>query len=106
MVNAFSRGVGVLLVSSTFVLSGCGGDSDDSPLQVPAPTSSLRVIHASSDAPAVNLNVNGASFSAVQGLAYGEATSVLSVPACTYKVSVDAVLPCDTCALVVVPLYL
>ena len=109
MVNAFSRGVGVLLVSSTFVLSGCGGDNDDplviSPVE-PEPASSLRVIHASSDAPAVNLNVNGAAFAAVQGLQYGEATSVLSVPAATYNVSVDAVLPGDAVAQVVAPVNL
>lgn len=107
MVNVFSRGVGAAVVFSALVLSGCDSDSDDPVVIVPAESSSsLRVIHASSDAPAVNLNVNGAAFSAVQGLAYGEATSVLSVPAATYNVSVDAVLPGDAVVQVVAPVDL
>lgn len=104
MVNAFSRGVGVLVASSALLLAGCDSDSDDSSLVVP--TSSLRVIHASPNAPAVNLNVNGSAFTAVQGLAYAEATSVLGVPAATYNVSVDAVLPGDTVTEVVAPVDL
>lgn len=109
MVNILSRGVGVAAAFSALVLAGCGGDSSDplviSPVES-APASSLRVIHASSDAPAVNLNVNGAAFAAVQGLAYGSASSLLSVPAATYSVSVDAVLPGDTVAQVVAPVDL
>src|SRR5690606_27478200 len=107
MVNVFSRGVGAAVVFSALVLSGCESDSDDPVVIVPAESSSsLRVIHASSDAPAVNLNVNGAAFSAVQGLAYGEATSVLSVPAATYNVCVDAVLPGDAVVQLVAPVDL
>lgn len=105
MAISFFRGVGVV-AASAILLSGCGGGSDDDVVVVPEKKSSLRVIHASTDAPAVNLNVNGTAFAAVQGLGYAEATSVLSVPAATYSVSVDAVLPGDSAAQVVAPVDL
>lgn len=46
----------------------------------------VRVIHASPDAPAVDVLVNGAP--ALTGIAFGEATSYAPVPAGTYDVKV------------------
>jgi hypothetical protein len=87
------------LILSASLLAACGGSSS-------SPTTELRVIHASGDAPAVNLNVNGAPFAAIQGLQYGEATSRLRLRPSLYSVSVDGVLPGDEVTEVVAPLNL
>jgi trimeric autotransporter adhesin len=84
---------------ATTVLSGCGGDSGSA-------KSELRVIHAAGNAPAVNVNANGAPLSAVQGLDYGTATSRLLLPESVYSVSVDGVLPGDQLTEVVAPVDL
>ncbi len=100
MSGLFARGMGIAFLS-VFALAGCGGDSDDD-----KPLSSLRVVHASGNAPAVNVKVNGNVLSAANALAYGEATSRVSVVASTYDVSVDALLPNDGTLEVVAPVSL
>jgi hypothetical protein len=84
------------LILSASLLAACGGSSS-------SPTTELRVIHASGNAPAVNLNVNGASFAPIQGLEFGQATSRLRLRPALYTVSVDAVLPGDDVTEVVAP---
>ncbi len=51
-----------------------------------AADSQIRVLHASPDAPAVDVYVNGSK--AVENLGYGEATSFTSLPAGDYQVQV------------------
>lgn len=85
---------GVML--SAALLAACGGDSSFS-------SADLRVIHAAGNAPAVNVNVNGAALSAAQGLNYTEATSLVRVRDATYSVSVDGILPGDSVTEVVAP---
>ncbi|MFN3713742.1 MAG: DUF4397 domain-containing protein [Alcanivoracaceae bacterium] len=76
------------LILSASLLAACGGSSS-------SPSAELRVVHASGNAPAVNLNVNGAPFAAIQGLEFGEATSRLRLRPAVYTVSVDGILPGD-----------
>ncbi|MDG2422416.1 MAG: DUF4397 domain-containing protein [Phycisphaerales bacterium] len=69
-----------------------------------APTANIRVIHASPDAPAVDVKVNGAR--AIEQLPFNEGTPYTSLPADTYNIQVvpaglddpvviDATLPLD-----------
>ncbi|PKM21929.1 MAG: hypothetical protein CVV10_06855, partial [Gammaproteobacteria bacterium HGW-Gammaproteobacteria-14] len=80
-------------------LTACGGSSKSG-------NAELRVIHAATNAPAVNLNVNDDAFDAVQGLEYGQATSRLMVRPAVYGVSVDGVLPGGDVTEVVAPVNL
>lgn len=50
----------------------------------------LRAVHASPDAPAVDVYANGATTPLVQDLAYGEATSYLDIPEGTYNIQLRA----------------
>ena len=51
-----------------------------------APTAKLRVIHASPDAPAVDVKINGTR--AIKGLSFNTATAYTEVPADTYDIEV------------------
>ena len=84
-------------------LSGCWLDGDSDPVPTPEPpppppppvvvNASLQVVHTSIDAPDVNILANGAA--AVEGLAFANASEVLSLAPATYSVAVDAILPGD-----------
>jgi hypothetical protein len=76
------------VVISTAVITGCS--SDDDPI-VPAGTSSVRIIHASADAPPVDIKLNDAV--AVPALDYPDSTGFVSITAGTYDVAVDAIVP-------------
>lgn len=59
------------------------------PDMVPPPANAeLRVLHLSPDAPAVDVYVDGLAEPVVSGLAFGEGTGYLEVPAGTYTVRV------------------
>ncbi|MBZ2167354.1 DUF4397 domain-containing protein [Marinobacter sp. F4216] len=73
-----------LVVVGSVVLTGCFDDDDD-PLK-----SNVRVIHASSDAPAVNVNFNGSTV--VSGADYKQA-AVLTPNAGRPSLSIDGILP-------------
>lgn len=88
---------GALILTGTLTLGasalGCSDDDSD-----PAGTSSgtqakaamLRVVHASADAPAVDLYVKGQSTPFAAALAYGAATPYVEVPEGPYEVEVRA----------------
>jgi hypothetical protein len=82
------RRLGALFgVVALAAVAGACGDDDD----VMGPgneTAELRVVHASPDAPSVDIYVNGESTPLVQDLAYGEATLYVEVPAATYSVQI------------------
>lgn len=65
---------------------------DETETTSPTPTSSvmLRAIHASPDAPAVDVYANGGATPLLQDLAYGEATSYLDIPEGTYNIQLRA----------------
>ena len=86
-----------LVVAATIFAAGCSDSSrvntPPAPDVPPAPptTFTLQAVHASSNAPAVNINVNG-------GLAYGnvdykESPTPVALEAGTYDLAVDAILP-------------
>jgi hypothetical protein len=80
-------------------LTGCWLDDDDNPAPTPEPpppvvvNASVQVVHTSIDAPDVNVLANGDT--AIESLAFGEASEVLSLPPATYSIAVDAILPGD-----------
>ncbi|EMP57263.1 hypothetical protein MSNKSG1_01533 [Marinobacter santoriniensis NKSG1] len=72
-----------LVAASSVLLAGCfGGDSNSK--------TSVRVVHASSDAPAVNVGVDGDTV--VSGADYKQA-AVLKPDAGTTSIAVDGILP-------------
>ncbi|MGP9802388.1 DUF4397 domain-containing protein [Rheinheimera sp. NSM] len=90
-------------------LTGCFLDSDSDPLPTPpAPLpvvdATVQVVHTAIDAPDVNVLANDDVV--IEGLAFGEASEVLSLPPATYSVAVDALLPGDSSATVIGPLDL
>lgn len=93
-------------------LTGCFLDDDSDPLPSPPPppppptvvNASVQVVHTSIDAPDVNVLANGEAV--IEGLPFGEASDVLSLPPATYSVAVDAILPADETATVIGPLDL
>ena len=72
------------MVFATVSLTGCG--SDDNPV-APTPQARVMAVHASPDAPAVDLVVDGAV--AGTGLAFPNNTPYLNVPAGTRNVKVN-----------------
>ncbi|MGB1838100.1 MAG: DUF4397 domain-containing protein [Marinobacter adhaerens] len=74
-----------MVLAGSVVLSGCWLDDDDDPA-----TTSVRILHASSDAPAVNVRVNGDVV--VPGADYKQA-AVLTPGAGLADIAVDGLLP-------------
>lgn len=74
-----------MVLAGSVMLSGCWLDDDDDPA-----TTSVRVLHASSDAPAVNVRVNGDVV--VPGADYKQA-AVLTPGAGLADIAVDGLLP-------------
>ncbi len=76
------------VVISTALFTGCSDDDDPAPA---ARTTSVRIIHASADAPPVDIKLNNAV--AAPGLDYPLSTGFVSINAGTYDVAVDAIVP-------------
>ncbi|MEZ4388245.1 MAG: DUF4397 domain-containing protein [Candidatus Krumholzibacteriia bacterium] len=76
-----------LLAFAAFGLTGCSDDDDNNPMN-PGTTDKamLRVVHASPDAPAVDVYVNDGDQPVVVDLAYGGASGYLEVDAGVYTV--------------------
>ena len=74
-----------MVLAGSVMLTGCWLDDDDDPA-----TTSVRVLHASSDAPAVNVRVNGDVV--VPGADYKQA-AVLTPGAGLADIAVDGLLP-------------
>ena len=66
--------------------TSCDDDSSNPTDSGMTPTTKIRVIHASYDAPAVDVRVDGDV--AIQGLAYGESSGYAEVPVGTRNVTV------------------
>jgi hypothetical protein len=65
---------------------GCDDDDDDNPMTPGGDGATLRVIHASSDAPSVDIYVNDSMTPLYTAVAYGGAGAFLPVDAGTYNV--------------------
>ena len=75
------------LLAASAVLAGCGdSDSDDDTAQA-----EVRVIHASPDAPPVNIKLDDAT--AISNLDYGMSTGFASIDAGTKDVAVEGIIP-------------
>ncbi|MGH1363252.1 MAG: DUF4397 domain-containing protein [Calditrichia bacterium] len=75
------------LIISMLFLASCSDDSD--PVSGETPKTSIRVIHASYDAPAVDILINNAA-SGIAGLAYTETSGYAEIDAGTYNIKVVA----------------
>lgn len=71
----------ILAATAATALAGCGNDSDI------APTSQLRAIHASADAPAVDIAVDGTT--QLRNVTFTSASAFLTVPAKTTSIAVS-----------------
>lgn len=85
----------VCAVFAAGVLSACNSDNDPAPVITPPPApvkqSSIKLVHAVSDAPAVS--VDGGQQLQVAKLEYGQSTNLVSLPEGSYNLAVDALLP-------------
>ena len=82
----------LLLASSVLMLAAC--DSDDSnpaPVEPPVPTTTVQVLHASPDAPAVNVFIDGTE--ALSDVDYKDASGWVTLDAGTYSIDVQGILP-------------
>jgi hypothetical protein len=83
---------------SAFLLSGCWLDSDDDKAVEPvelATSANVRVVHASPDAPTVDIIIGGTPISQKLDLDYQDATAWYAIAPNTYEISVEANLPGD-----------
>lgn len=70
---------------------GCSDDKKDEPVTPPAgETASLRVVHASPDAPPVDIWAEGVKEPLARNLKYAEASQYVSVPKGSYNIQVRA----------------
>lgn len=73
-------------------LSACNNDNnDDKTPPVEVKQSSIKVVHAVSDAPAVS--IDGGALLQVARLSYGQSTNQVMLPEGSYNLGVDALLP-------------
>jgi hypothetical protein len=102
--------VPLALLLGALSLSGCNSSSSDDAAPGPDPTpepdltSELRVLHASPDAPKVNVLAGGEAV--LEGVDYKTGSGYLTVPAGTLTVAVDGILPGDDTATVIGPVDL
>lgn len=86
------------LSAISLALTGCSSDDDDpitdNPPQEPD-FANVRVIHASSDAPTVNITANDEILNGLEGVDYQTASTQFEVQAGTYDIGVTANLPGD-----------
>lgn len=93
-----------LIASLALAASACDSDNDDDVMNPePLATADLQVLHASADAPAVNVLLDGDEV--LSGLNYQDGSERLSIDEGIHSVQVDALLP-DGPATVIGPLDL
>lgn len=83
-----------LLAATLVTLAACGSDNDNNTIITPPdPPAQLQVIHASADAPSVNVLVNGAVPAGLDGVPFAAASPYLDLDAGTIDAAVNAILP-------------
>ena len=84
------------VMASLLMLTGCGSDNDpgfnSTDPRVPE-TSMLRVVHASPDAPKVDILAGGSILNGLENVDYQVASGVFTVNATVYPVTVNAKTP-------------
>jgi len=96
----------LFLLPAFALVSACDNDDDDTISTTPAPTPpvatfDIQVLHASADAPPVNVIFNGSEL--LSDVDYKVGSAREAVDEGTYSVQVDARLPGDTTATVIGP---
>ncbi len=81
----------LLLATAALGLAGCNDDSNDAPVNLPVEYFKLQVLHASPDAPAVNVLVNGAE--ALADVDYKMGSPALELEVGNYEIQVDGITP-------------
>jgi hypothetical protein len=89
----------LVVLSAAALVAGCDGNNNNNNNNAAA-TGSLTVVHASSNAPAVNVLLDGGV--AIADLDYKQLANVPSAAAASYDVRVDGLLP-DTTSVNVIP---
>lgn len=90
------------IIAFAALVAAC--DSNDGPdvtAPVPAPTFDFQVLHASPDAPLVNVSFNGAQ--TLSDVDYKQGSGQVEIVEGTYPVQVDAILPDGTTSAVIGP---
>jgi len=87
--NHFNK---LIVVAGALALAACdSNDNDTPPVDPPAPSTTVQVLHASPDAPAVDVLVN--SEVALSGVDYKDSSGWGDLDAGTYSVEVQGILP-------------
>jgi len=82
----------ILLASSLLMLAACDSDDNDpAPVVPPAPATTVQILHASPDAPAVDVLVAGEE--ALSAVDYKDSSGWINLDAGTYSVEVQGILP-------------
>lgn len=81
----------------SMILVGCSDSNNDRPDQPPPPTFRVQALHASPDAPKVNLSIGASTISNVD---YKVGTGALEKNVGTYTVKVDGILPSGTATVI------
>lgn len=88
----------LLLVTLAGCSSSSGPDNTATPLPPPVQgEASVQILHASPDAPAVNVAVGT---TVLEGVDYKTGTGILTLPSNTYPISVDGILPDGTATVI------
>ena len=82
----------IAALTSMLMLAACDSDDNDpAPVEPPPPTTTVQVLHASPDAPAVDVLVNGEE--ALSDVDYRDSSGWVSLDAGTYSIEVQGILP-------------
>lgn len=88
--SASSKKTLLASVLTAAVLAGCGSNSSNNSSS-PVATGQLRIVHASPNAPEVNVTANGTNL--VSELDYAESSGFLTVDAGEYDIVVEGIVP-------------
>jgi len=81
-----------LVVAGALAVAACdSSDNDPPPVNLPAATTIVQVLHASPDAPAVDVAVNGEEV--LSDVDYKDASGWVTLDSGTYSIDVQAILP-------------
>ena len=94
-----TRFMSLALLSTLFALAACDSDNDSVSLpEAPAATFALQVLHASPDAPAVNVLVDGNEV--LSGVDYKSGSAAIELEVGDYEIQVNGITPDGTAAVI------